>query len=179
MQKTIESQAKVLEGFTVNFVAGESITLKSGFSAAKGSDFLATIQDCSATLTPPIDTQLVANQARTTIVENEIPQQVSTIIQEGKKSNEKAPPNTTTLHISPTPTNAWTSIQFEVNHTAITSLCVFSTSGKKITCLANKTVFEKGTYRKSFPTQSLNGGIYYVVLQTEKETITKPLVVIK
>ena len=179
VQRTIESQAQVLEGFAVNFVAGESIKLKSGFRAATGSSFLATIQDCPATLTTPIDTQLVVTKARTIIVENDLPQQSSTIIKEGKQSNKNVPPNATTLHISPTPTNAWTSIQFEVNHTAITSLCVYSTSGKKITCLANKTSFEKGTYRKSFPTQSLNGGIYYVVLQTEKETITKPLVVIK
>ena len=177
VQKTIESQAQVLEGYTVNFVAGESIKLKSGFRAATGSIFLATIQDCATTLTLPIDTQLVANKAKATIGKNEVSQQALTTIQEGKYSKKHL--NATTLHISPTPTNTWTTIQFEVNYTTPTSLCVFSTSGEKITCLANKTIFKKGTYRKSFPTQSLNGGIYYVVLQTEKETITKPLVVIK
>ena len=42
-QLTIESQGTVASDSTVTFTAGQSVTLKEGFTAAAGSDFLARI----------------------------------------------------------------------------------------------------------------------------------------
>jgi hypothetical protein len=172
----IRSKAMVLPNFTVNLVAGQSVTLESGFHAAVGSEFIAAIANCTNNSLTANDSIILAQSKLGN------PPTTGTILKE-ELSEQSFSTNTisdynTQLSVQPSPAKDWSSIHFNLNYTSKVSLCIYDLNGKKVTCLANKNLFEKGKHFKVFPAQQLTAGMYFVSLRTEREQLTKPLVII-
>jgi len=176
-QARIISRGMVAAGNNVKLIAGESVTLMDGFHARAGSDFIAMIAACEETPTVQEETTILGFSK----VENE---EAALADNEELTSNTTASftnedLSTTNLSVWPNPTNSWTSLYFNLPQSTTASLCIFAADGKQVICLANDNKFSKGTYTKEFPAQRLAAGMYYVVLKTESEVLTKPLAVIE
>ena len=173
----IRSRGIVNAGASVKLLAGTSIILEEGFHAEAGSDFLAEIMVCEETIA------LV--EAAENLGFNRINEATTEFLTENTTLSNATNPFTsedigkTSLHVWPNPSNSWTSLAFNLPKNAIASLCIYATDGRKINCLVSDNTFAKGTYQKEFPAQRLVAGMYYVVLKTDGEVITKPLVVIE
>jgi len=173
----IRSRGIVNAGADVKLYAGTSIILEEGFHASAGSEFLAQIAVCEET------DALVENAENLGF--NKITEDSEQTLSEESTLSSSPNPFTiedlgkTSLHVWPNPTNNWTALSFNLPKNTIASLCIYATDGKKINCLASNNAFAEGTYTKEFPAQRLTAGMYYVVLKTDGEVITKPLVVIE
>lgn len=173
----IQSSGMVQNGGNVKLIAGESVTLMNGFHAEAGSTFLAAIGNCEAVFTAKENTEPVVF-SRTT--ENE-----DAIAAERPLTVATSPDlafddlGIISLKVWPNPTNSWTSLHFNLPKETVASLCVYSTDGRKIICLADEHTFLEGTYTKGFPAQRLTAGMYYVVLKTGTAVLTESLVVIE
>ncbi len=173
----IRSSGIVNGGTSVKLFAGTSITLEEGFHASAGSDFLAKIVVCETT------NSMV--EAIENLGFNKVEEVTSELLATDNTLTNKSNPFQTedfgeiSLHVWPNPTNSWTSLTFNLPESTTASLCIYATDGKKIICLAADNAFAKGVYEKDFPAQRLVAGMYYVVLKTEREVLTKSLVVME
>ena len=82
------------------------------------------------------------------------------------------------LDLSPNPTNAWTSINFNIAGDSQVSLGVFSKTGQLISWVVQDAPFSAGPHEKLFPVQQLPAGVYFVNLITDAQTLVQRLVVI-
>ncbi len=159
----IESEAIIEGNSDVQLLAGNAILLKPGFHAKMNSEVLVDIVDCL-----PVSGRALVDS--TDIVRLPPTQNSSAI-----SSNME---HTALLKVMPNPTNTWTNIHFQLSYATKASLVIFATDGRKILTISDKTTFQEGSHSKAFPAQRLAVGMYYVVLQTELEILTKPLIVI-
>ncbi|MEM1119026.1 MAG: PA14 domain-containing protein [Bacteroidota bacterium] len=173
---TISSAGIILPNTKVNYVAGESITLTAGFEVQAGGNFSATILACSNQniVENPLvnsratDEEVALSDAST--LEQDTASAIDLVeIDLPEKANLKAMPN---------PTRSWTTFSFELPYETQASICIFTTSGQRVTCLSSNVRFSPGYHTKEFPAQQLAKGIYLVTLRTEQEMITKNFVVV-
>ena len=159
VKQRIESAGMINNGSTVNMIAGEEIVLYPGFTAKHGADFLAAIIACDEGPEIVIDYELTSDtiEARSVVFED---------------------PSKMELVIYPTPTNSWTTINFNLSKAAKINLGVFNNNGQLLYTLARGQFYEAGSFHKSFPAQKLARGIYHISLQTEEEVLTKSMVVV-
>ncbi len=173
----IHSSGMVENGSDVKLIAGESVTLMSGFHAVAGSSFLAVIGNCEAVFTakaPTDPTDLSRLTENEEILTTENPLTVAASPDEVLDDLGKI-----SLKVSPNPTSSWTTLHFNLPKETVASLCVYSTDGRKVICLADEQNFSEGIYTKGFPAQRLTAGTYFVVLKTANKVLTAPLVVIE
>lgn len=182
-EKTIESSATILANNQVSYVAGESVSLLSGFEAQVGADFLAAIDGCSPN---PGANSLVSNTVvRGYDVGNlfTIPPKDegdTTSILAGNRLILGTPQNlAANLQISPNPTNDWAFFDFQIPTTSKVTLKVFAANGQAIATLIDNEILASGSYQQQFQAKELAKGMYLVNLITEDLVITKRLAVIE
>ncbi|NJL73744.1 MAG: T9SS type A sorting domain-containing protein [Saprospiraceae bacterium] len=164
---TITSTGTIQNTATVNMVAGESITLLPGFTAANGSNFTAVIIVCA-----PSDNN--AKDATLATLNDEVP----TIGLQLEEAKTTIASEVTDLTVSPSPSDTWTSINFTLPTNTKVNLSLWDSAGRLVETLANNQFFEQGIHQKSFPAHRIPSGIYFVLLKTETTILTKQLVVV-
>lgn len=140
---TIESSGTIQTGNITRFLAGESITLSNGFHAENGAAFSASIHPCSET--PPI------------LAEENVP------LTERVITYEREVP---TLKVFPNPMKNNTSIQFYLPDSLIAQIRVFDFSGKLVQTL-NSSLMGKGPHQIEWFGKNIEGGVYFIQLQTK------------
>ena len=151
---TIQSDAVVPTTRKVIYKAQSSITLKAGFHATAGTEFLATIANCQAPALVP----LVA-ESRSALSEKEL------------ETN-------TTLSAIPNLIQTHTQIHYSIPKSSTVSLYILNLDGQQFTQLINKQYSEKGDYQLEWQTASLAAGMYLLQLKTEAATISKKIVIV-
>jgi hypothetical protein len=170
---TIVSEARVAAGTDVKLLAGTSITLMPGFAAAAGSDFLAKIEACTGgNLSLTEEAIAATSRGEEKSLEGETSK--SLLANLGNTDSKKA-----NLLVAPNPTNSWTSFHFNIPYRTEATLCIYAADGRNVNCLISNQSYDEGVYFKEFPAQRLSDGMYYVVLKTNQEIITKPFVVLE
>ena len=93
---------------------------------------------------------------------------------------EKEPlPSTCVLHQNfPNPFNPGTSLSYEIPANGHVTLKVFDLLGREVITLVDG-VEESGKHSVSFDATGLAGGVYYCRLQTNQNTITKKMLLVK
>lgn len=144
-----------------SFKAGQSITLRPGFHAQSGCNFIASIEAC-ANLSDNSDLENVSRKATS---ENEL---VTTakIIKDTK------------LEVFPNPFEQSTNIRLSLSKPQPFSLAIYSGTGQIIEKLDDFHSKEAGLYDYRFTAQNLPNGIYFLILNTANGTIGKKIVLI-
>lgn len=153
----LSSTGIINDGSTVSFVAGETITLNTGFHAKTGSIFSANIAPC-VIVAPFLEEDTKALLT------------VPTAIQEEKAISFK---------VSPNPFVHQTTLQFKLPIEEVVSVHLFDQSGRLLAELLSPQKRPAGAYELLLSDEKLYGGLYYVILQTAKERIIKKVIAIK
>ena len=151
----IESAGSIYANNDVTFMAREQITLKPGFHVHPNADFTAMIADCQTTTLEAPNTMATARTTPTI-------EQVS--------SND--------VTVRPNPFRASTIIDFQLASEQTVHLAIYSMEGQLLRNLQEGTL-SAGHYSKAFHANDLQGGMYLVVLQTEKEILTKKIILLE
>lgn len=155
----ITSAGTIKADTTVVFVAEESITLLTGFHAYPNSDFTASIGACEEVTT------LSEREEEVAVVQRylEIPEEIVA-------KDE--------LQVRPNPFRETATVDFTLSKAQQIRLAVYSMEGKLMSTLVEGYLSE-GVYSKRIFSEDLRGGIYVVLLQTEKEQLTRKIILIK
>lgn len=94
------------------------------------------------------------------------------------ENNSGIPENITLFQNYPNPFNPETTISFQLNEASNIELEVFTIEGRLVQTLANSR-YLSGTHSIRFDASSLSSGMYFYRLQTENQSLTKRLVLIK
>ncbi len=78
----------------------------------------------------------------------------------------------------PNPFNPSTKITFMLEKTGHTTITVFDILGREVTVLVNKTL-AAGSHSISFDAENLNAGVYFYRLQSEGQSLTRKMMLIK
>jgi len=152
---TISSSGTIEDQDIVEFIAGNSITLLPGFQAEKGTTFSATIGDCGGS-----NNQINNNNQ----------------ILSGADRNNYLTDN---ISIFPNPISDLGTIRYFLSDDQRISITLFDLSGRLVKTFIDNELSDSGDHLLQINTTDMNSGIYYVVLTTEKQTITKKLSVIR
>ena len=66
------------------------------------------------------------------------------------------------LRFLPTPTTAWTNLQFQLSTPSSVQIDAFNTAGKNVLQIAKNQQFSAGYHEKEISTQELPAGIYLI-----------------
>lgn len=155
-EKTIQSSVEIDSLIFVTFQAGESIALTSGFYAKKGAKFTAEIKE------------IICEEALSETI------QQRSLIDTPKQQYENI-----ALTISPNPFTNLTSINYNLPEDTQINLQIFSLNGQLIQELVPKQWQTKGNYEYQFQPTANAGNIYFAVLTTAKEVISKKMIFIR
>ncbi len=86
------------------------------------------------------------------------------------------PQSTTNIKLAPNPVQNQVIISTQLNQTTKASIIIYNAAGQQIESLYNQQILEAGSQQLTYNTEHLKSGIYYLVLQTETETISQKLV---
>ena len=151
---TLASSNLVESGKTAMFIAGESITLKAGFHAEAGCDFIAKIEPCNSSNFQSI----VNNYRRDTI----------------KKINQ----STNIFSIAPNPFSNATHITINIPHAENINLFLANTSGQMVQQLLSNNTSQEFPLQLLLNKGTLQSGFYWLYLQSSKGIYTKQIVII-
>ena len=160
--QTIQTNQNVLvkKDTLVQFLAGNSITLKAGFEVKAGALFLAKIQtfeDCSTEL----DNPKISAIARTNIHE----------------SQEEVADNSLEMSVFPNPFKNQTNIQFQLPNDTEVTLDLYNLNGQLIENISKKQWYPKGLTNLAFRLKNPISGMHYLVLKTENTVLTKKILI--
>lgn len=140
-----------------SFKAGQVVVLKPGFTASRGSDFVALIEGCSnnrrlgkAELSNNDDDQL--DQFSTDYLGNPIE-----------------------MNIYPNPFSATTTIEFQLEKTDEVDLFIRNTMGQIVAQLINKEQKYGGIHKLQFHAKGLPAGLYFSVLTVGEQQYVKKM----
>lgn len=159
---TITSSGMIPSDSTITFQAGQSITLRPGFHAAAGSNFVARIQDCTAGTVQPGDSTVLDEQP-------DLPTSIEP---------EVALPPVTSLSIAPNPFRNETVIRYNLQEKCQTQLTLFDMLGRT-KVLQPGILREAGYQEYRLDGTHLMSGIYFVRLHAGDEVITQKVQVLK
>ncbi len=143
---------------TVNFLAGESITLSPGFSATATATFVAKIVACT-----PSTIQ-------------EVPSESVTFATKMTPTN---PLTATTLKIYPNPTTGAVQIEYTLPTSTKVLLQLFDANGQLIQTIVPASKQAAGNYQRNVDVSKFTPGIYYTVFSTPEENNTQKLVLMR
>jgi hypothetical protein len=83
------------------------------------------------------------------------------------------------ISIFPNPVNESTSIYIDVAEKGNLSISIYSNTGQEVSRLADNQLMEAGEHVFEFNASTLPGGVYYCVLTSGDQKVTKKIVVIK
>ncbi len=152
---TIQSDEVIPLAKKVIYKANASITLKAGFQAVAGTEFLATIAACQP---PTLLTEAVASKL--TLPNKELL-------------------GTPTLTAHPNPISSNTQISYSIPQKGKISLSIQDLKGQQLALLIDNQLVEKGNYQQDWSAANLTAGMYLLQLETAQQTITKKLVVVR
>lgn len=153
---TISSAKIIPANYTVIYESCKEVVLKPGFHAEAMSTFTARIQNC--TPLTPLPSNL--NQSR-----------------KNAKNITRFTGNSLTVY--PNPARDFMMIDYHLKEAAIISIGLFDMAGKQIATLSQGQLTKAGIYQKQIQLADFNAGIYFVVLQTEKEQISKKMILVE
>lgn len=149
---------------TANFTAGTSVTLSSGFHAKAGSSFSAKIETCTPA---SLNEEELAALSRINDIE------------QGDILAATNPLETVAnLLVAPNPTRDITNLSFDLQEPTTISIHVYNSGGQLIENLANQSNLDKGHHDFLFNGTYQKAGLYYLILRTDKEVLTKKMMVI-
>ena len=152
--QTIYASNTVAAGANVSYEAGVSVTLQPGFHAEVGTDFTASIGNCSVT---PIRSDTEANSWQRQLPTSEVPSAV-------------------TLEIQPTLVQTTALIKFYLPAARSTSIHIIDATGQLMT-ITPTAASSSGWNQTTFSAGDLPNGIYFVQLQAADQVITKRLMI--
>ena len=140
------------------FRAKNSITLSNGFHAQAGSNFLATIEDCSANFQN--ETGISAKQ----IIDNPTnltPQEITKSL---------------SVKVYPNPFANQFTIDYHLPESGNTLIYLTNVLGQNLLVLKRNDFQEKGHYQLVSTTTDLEAGVYFVVVKSGSSTIVRQLI---
>ena len=141
----------------VHFIAGQSISLQPGFSVSAGADFFAQIiDDCN---TPFTNTEKPA------------------LLRTAK--NPQTNGGQLNMQVSPNPFYRNTIVTINIPAASKVSLSVYSMNGQLMETIVDQVLYPKGLTSIDFMTKTSLKGLHYFVLKTEKELLTKKVVILE
>ncbi|MEM6318923.1 MAG: M4 family metallopeptidase [Bacteroidota bacterium] len=148
----IESNSTVMAGAFVAFFGEESITLKTGFHAVPGANLLARIEACPENLTE----------------------------EEAAESRESlsTAPTLSTLSVRPNPFRNSAFVNFSLNEAQKVDLALFSMDGRQVQHI-QRGFLDKGNYQEEIFVDNLQGGMYFIILQTETEVFNQKVITLE
>ena len=156
---------------TVEFKAGTSVTLKTGFHAMAGSAFTASIATCTPLLeVPEVETAYVTTN-ESPLLEEEIVQPI--------KSVKKIKLAVSDFKIVPNPLSQEANFLFNLKEEAPVTIAIYDMSGQLITNVTQHIIMHQGLNSIRHNVQQLEGGMFLVVLRTGQEVQTQKMVVIR
>jgi hypothetical protein len=182
LQKNAFSQMRVGSSSTSQFIvhSGGNLTLKAGkeivirpcTAILSGSVFRAHIEDLDCSdLVMLSDTESEYDASICSSQNPPLAKQVSSI-----KYNLY---NQTNIKITPNPFTVDTRISISLSSPDIITLTVYDILGNQIATLADGEALSAGSHNFSFSGQNINSGVYYVVMSSSTERISRPLMLIK
>lgn len=151
---SITSTSSIAPSGDVTFIAGDYITLNSGFHAQAGSIFTAKIMNCESTTfkeeTPPITQKL-----------NNIPL------------------DQPDLRIYPNPFSDQTTIAYHLPEESYVAIQIFDWTGKEIISIEENKLKAKGAYEHNFQSTNLISGTYFVSLRSASQFVVKKMIIAK
>ncbi|MEL6942992.1 MAG: 3-coathanger stack domain-containing protein, partial [Bacteroidota bacterium] len=152
---SIESSAIVSLESNVQYLAEDEVLLLPGFETEDDSDFTADIVEC----------EVAENSEEDNIEERSIEEVV--LKQEAK------------LTTAPNPFTNFTNIQYQIPEQSEANLLLFNAQGQLVQSIVSARTLEVGKYNATLDGGNLEGGLYFLILQTTKEKIVRKLVVVK
>lgn len=157
---SLASKGMIDENEIVFFKAGYEITLLPGFHAEVGAQFHAEIAACTSNAYTP---EIPATERITTPIIETV-QEVSTI-------ND--------LTIAPNPFYQSTTIKYTLSENTEVSLHVFGMGGQLVQELITTVPQSKGAYEYTFEPKMYSGNVYFAVLVTAEEVLSKKMIFIR
>ncbi len=155
---TVSSAEVIPSTHTVTYEGCKEVILKTGFHAAPTSSatFTARIVSCNPLTNPENNvSQARINTQYTPIASN------------------------LTMTIRPNPAKEYTTIDYQLKEAATVSIRLFDMTGKELAIITSQQAKAQGTYQQEVALSGFNAGMYFVVLQTEKEQISKKMILIR
>ena len=152
------------------FRSGESIILQPGFHARAGASFTAEIGLCKPPTTlNDTDTSMPYNTITTAIEQNRL-----------ESPLKNSSPTIPDFQLKPNPFNNYTNVIWVLpeNREKI-QIHLFNQVGQSIQALVKDTNIPAGKYQWMLEANNLQAGIYFISLITEKEQLTKKLILVK
>lgn len=163
----IQATGTISPGATVTFEAGQGITLGTGFSAAAGSTFLATITPSNAA---PL---IVATRERSEAdgILNEPPLETVPFYQASGLPLQ--------LNVAPNPAFDHVNVQLYLPTATEITLALFDITGRKIKEVTRNQLYDAGTQNYSVNVSDVLPGTYYLQLVTKETQLTEKLMIIR
>jgi len=154
---TVSSAETIPTNFTIVYEGCEEVILKPGFHAAPtgAATFTARI-NCSALTSP--DSKISKARINT---------------------NNSTIPINLAMTLSPNPANDFINIAYQLAEVSAASIGLYDLAGKKLMDIVPIQTQAKGNYQQQFNLGNLQAGMYFVLLQTEREQISKKLILVR
>gem|GEM_PF-3274143 len=168
-------EVEINSGYDVTFTAGTSITLNPGFEAKAGSVFLAKIDDCTPALQEEEEVLTVHRYSPETeevIAIDTKPTAVTTTVETPAFSELD-------LKIAPNPARDFTNLTFNLGKSSTVNMTIYDMSGRAVESMIQGQAMNAGWHQIQYTPQSIKGGMYYVVLQADKEVVTKKMILVR
>lgn len=150
--------------------AGREIVIKPCTKILPGSNFLAYIQQ-------PTCSDIISQSS----IENNNPNICGNVPPKQAIYEDifYLLPQSNIISITPNPFSEETSIYIFLSRDERISLDIYDIYGKKIYTLVDNTLYKQNTYKFNFSSNNIGSGVYYVVLTTQTQKITKQIVLVK
>ncbi len=160
-QTEIRSSVNILPNAILRYQSGNIIHLRPGFHAQAGSQFTATLAssfNCGPLLNVNVDSTRIS-------LENKL------------QTSEKIVNDDLHLKVAPNPFNQQTIIDFFLPNDGYLNLSIRDINGRNLSSIF-KGNQQKGKHQIQFNNTNLLPGIYYIILHTEKEIISKKVIIL-
>ena len=157
----------------VQFLAGQSITLNSGFHAQAGSNFTAKIEACTPAFTEE-ETEAIAlktTESGETILGH-------SDYQLNIEAAQASQLNIADLEIIPNPLTNETSFLFQLEKASPVNITVYDLNGHLIERVTREQWMTQGLNKVQYNASKLHAGMFYVVLQANAQIESKKMVVV-
>jgi len=148
----ISSNGKEVSGDDIVFLAGDCVQLEAGFEVASGAEFLANIENCIAT------TNIVINNDEAEKLEDIEELNIKTEYSSNGKSMV---------------------LKYELPKQGNVSIALQSLDGKQLLRPLNKHSQKEGKQQIALLKEQLKSGLYYVIVELDKEVIGRQIVSLK
>lgn len=156
---TTSGTVMVASGQSAVFQAGQSVSLMPGFHAQ--GTFSAIIDNCTAqSLSPNEPDYAVTNKVITTPIVQPVMEALN-------------------LTIAPNPFQYSTTIKYQLPKAGPVSMAVFNMQGRRVKELVSRAFHDAGLHQIKLQSDNLEGGIYFVVIQTTAGVKTQKMMLIR